>query len=108
MSRSGHILNSTGVTARLLNLISGFIAKQTKTRPACASAYEELSTPLAGEHFTGHRKGAIYGYPGTPERYGKPWLRPARVVKIVAAASREASSHGPVLSVSAGQSDQVA
>ena len=61
MSRSGHILNSTGVTARLLNLISGFIAKQTKTRPACASAYEELSTPLAGEHFTGHRKGAIYG-----------------------------------------------
>jgi phytoene dehydrogenase-like protein len=44
-------------------------------------AYQELSTPLTVEHFTGHRRGAIYGYPGTPERYGKRWLAPATPVR---------------------------
>jgi all-trans-retinol 13,14-reductase len=38
-------------------------------------AYAELSTPLSVEHFTGHRKGAIYGYPGIPRRYGLKSLK---------------------------------
>jgi phytoene dehydrogenase-like protein len=38
--------------------------------------YSELATPLTFEHFTGARSGTIYGYPATPERYGKPWLGP--------------------------------
>ena len=36
--------------------------------------YSELGTPLTFEHFTAAPSGAIYGYPGTPERYGKSWL----------------------------------
>lgn len=38
-------------------------------------AFAELSTPLSVEHFTSHRKGAIYGYPGTPRRYGLKSLK---------------------------------
>jgi all-trans-retinol 13,14-reductase len=37
--------------------------------------YEELATPLTFEHFTGAPSGASYGYPGTQERFRKPWLR---------------------------------
>jgi all-trans-retinol 13,14-reductase len=37
--------------------------------------YAELSTPLSVEHFTGHREGGIYGYPGTPRRYGLKSLK---------------------------------
>ena len=37
--------------------------------------YAELGTPLTFEHFTAAPSGAIYGYPATPERYRKPWLR---------------------------------
>jgi phytoene dehydrogenase-like protein len=36
--------------------------------------YCELATPLTFEHFTGAPSGAIYGYPGTPERYRNGWL----------------------------------
>jgi len=32
-------------------------------------AYQELSTPLTVEHFTGHPRGRIYGVPATPERF---------------------------------------
>jgi len=32
-------------------------------------AYQELSTPLTVEHFTGHTGGRIYGAPATPERF---------------------------------------
>ena len=38
--------------------------------------YSELGTPLTFEHFTAAPSGAIYGYPGTPERYRKSWLGP--------------------------------
>jgi phytoene dehydrogenase-like protein len=31
--------------------------------------YHELSTPLTNEHFTGHPKGSIYGFPVIPERF---------------------------------------
>jgi all-trans-retinol 13,14-reductase len=38
--------------------------------------YSELATPLTFEHFTAAPSGTIYGYPATPERYGKAWLGP--------------------------------
>lgn len=38
-------------------------------------AFEELSTPLTSEHFSGHARGAIYGYPATPQRFLQPFLR---------------------------------
>ncbi|HYM11220.1 MAG TPA: NAD(P)/FAD-dependent oxidoreductase [Bryobacterales bacterium] len=34
----------------------------------------ELATPLTFEHFTAAPSGSIYGYPGTPDRYRRPWL----------------------------------
>jgi phytoene dehydrogenase-like protein len=36
--------------------------------------HSELGTPLTFEHFTAAPSGAIYGYPGTPARFSKPWL----------------------------------
>jgi phytoene dehydrogenase-like protein len=56
--------------------------------------YQELSTPLTVEHFTGHRRGSIYGYPGTPERYGKPWLAPATPVRNLYLTGADAGSLG--------------
>jgi all-trans-retinol 13,14-reductase len=38
--------------------------------------YSELATPLTFEHFTAAPSGAIYGYPGTPEKYANAWLAP--------------------------------
>jgi len=38
--------------------------------------YSELATPLTFEHFTAAPSGTIYGYPATPERYGRAWLSP--------------------------------
>lgn len=37
--------------------------------------YSELGTPLTFEHFTAAPAGAIYGYPATPDKYRKSWLR---------------------------------
>jgi all-trans-retinol 13,14-reductase len=36
--------------------------------------YAELGTPLTFEYFTAAPSGAIYGYPGTPDKYRKTWL----------------------------------
>ncbi|HYG91860.1 MAG TPA: NAD(P)/FAD-dependent oxidoreductase [Azospirillum sp.] len=41
-------------------------------------AHREVSTPLSVEHFTGHAGGAIYGLPGTAERYRTLGLLGAR------------------------------
>ncbi len=38
--------------------------------------YAELGTPLTFEYFTAAPSGAIYGYPGTPEKYSQAWLGP--------------------------------
>lgn len=41
--------------------------------------YQELSTPLTNEHFTGHDRGGIYGLPIAPERFEKEnaaWTHP--------------------------------
>jgi all-trans-retinol 13,14-reductase len=35
----------------------------------------ELSTPLTSELFSGHARGAIYGYPATPQRFFQSFLR---------------------------------
>src|SRR5579864_525487 len=43
--------------------------------------YSELATPLTFEYFTGAPSGAIYGYPATPERYGKAWLGPRTPIR---------------------------
>lgn len=38
-------------------------------------AFQELSTPLSAEHFTGHPQGGCYGHPATLDRFRKPFLR---------------------------------
>lgn len=43
--------------------------------------YSELGTPLTFEHFTAAPSGSIYGYPGTPDKYRKPWLGPSTPVR---------------------------
>jgi phytoene dehydrogenase-like protein len=43
--------------------------------------YSELGTPLTFEHFAAAPAGAIYGYPGTPDRYRKPWLAPQTPIR---------------------------
>ena len=43
--------------------------------------YSELATPLTFEHFTAAPSGTIYGYPATPERYGKAWLGPRTMIQ---------------------------
>ncbi len=56
--------------------------------------YKELSTPLTVEHFTGHRHGSIYGYPGTPDRYTKSWLAPVTPVRNLFLTGADAGSLG--------------
>jgi phytoene dehydrogenase-like protein len=43
--------------------------------------YSELGTPLTFEHFTAAPSGAIYGYPGTPDKYRKRWLSPQTPIR---------------------------
>jgi all-trans-retinol 13,14-reductase len=44
-------------------------------------AYAELATPLTFEFFTGAPSGTIYGYPATPEKFRKSWLRPKTPIR---------------------------
>jgi all-trans-retinol 13,14-reductase len=57
------------ITEALLDLVE-------RARPGFRSLieYSELGTPLTFETFTAAPSGSIYGYPGTPEKYGKKWL----------------------------------
>ena len=43
--------------------------------------YSELGTPLTFEHFTAAPAGAIYGYPGTLNKYRRPWLKPRTPIR---------------------------
>jgi all-trans-retinol 13,14-reductase len=43
--------------------------------------YAELATPLTFEFFTGAPSGTVYGYPATPEKFRKTWLRPKTPVR---------------------------
>jgi all-trans-retinol 13,14-reductase len=56
--------------------------------------YCELGTPLSFEHFTAAPGGAIYGYPGTPERYRKTWLAAATPVRNLYLTGTDAGSLG--------------
>ena len=44
-------------------------------------AYAELATPLTFEYFTGAPSGTIYGYPATPDRFRKTWLKPKTPIR---------------------------
>ncbi|MDO5102541.1 MAG: FAD-dependent oxidoreductase [Lautropia sp.] len=53
----------------------GMLSVADKVLPGLRAAvtYQELSTPLTVEHYTGHAHGAFYGLPATPERFlGEP------------------------------------
>ena len=56
--------------------------------------YSELSTPLSVEHFTAHPGGAIYGLPGTPERFRQDWLGVRTPLKNVFMAGADVYLHG--------------
>ena len=43
--------------------------------------YQEVSTPITSEKFTGHLRGAIYGTPATPDRFRMPWLKAKTPIK---------------------------
>lgn len=58
--------------------------------------YYELSTPLSTEHFTGNRKGNIYGMPATPARYKSNWIGYRTSVKNLYLAGTDSTSHGIV------------
>jgi all-trans-retinol 13,14-reductase len=64
------------MTQGLLDLIE-------RHHPGFADLVEtsELGTPLTFEHFTAAPSGMIYGYPGTPEKYKKPWLGPRTPIR---------------------------
>jgi phytoene dehydrogenase-like protein len=59
------------ITEGLLDIVE-------KHRPGFRQSveYAELGTPLTFEYFTAAPAGAIYGYPGTPDKFSKRWLRP--------------------------------
>jgi all-trans-retinol 13,14-reductase len=59
-------------------------------------AYQELSTPLSVEKFTGHSGGAIYGVPATPERYRGGWFGVQTPVRGLLLAGSDVGSPGVV------------
>ena len=56
--------------------------------------YRELSTPLSIEHFVASPRGAIYGLPGTPERFRQDWLGVRTPVKNLFLAGSDVYFHG--------------
>lgn len=64
--------------------------------------YHELSTPLTSEFFTDHTDGAMYGLPGTPQRYRQDWLQVRTPVKGLFLTGSDISSVGVASSMMAG------
>jgi phytoene dehydrogenase-like protein len=58
--------------------------------------YSELGTPLSFEYFTAAPSGAIYGYPGTPEKYRKAWLGPGTPISSLYLTGADAAVLGIV------------
>ncbi len=59
-------------------------------------AYQELSTPLTVEHFTGHPRGQIYGFPATPERLRKNYLTARTPIENLYLVGADVGGHGIV------------
>jgi phytoene dehydrogenase-like protein len=57
-------------------------------------AFQELSTPLSVQHFTGHERGAIYGLPATPARFRLKWPGVKTPVKNLLLTGTDAASLG--------------
>jgi all-trans-retinol 13,14-reductase len=64
-------------------IADNLLALVEKTYPGFCDliAYQELSSPLTTEHFTGSPNGAIYGMGSTPERFRNPNLAVKTPVK---------------------------
>jgi phytoene dehydrogenase-like protein len=56
--------------------------------------YCEVSTPLSVEHFTGHRRGSVYGIPATPERFRLRYLGVATPVRNLYLTGSDVASLG--------------
>lgn len=56
--------------------------------------YSEAGTPLTFEYFTAAPAGAIYAFPGTPEKYRTSWLRPDTPVRNLYLTGSDAAQHG--------------
>lgn len=64
--------------------------------------YAELATPLSNVEFTGHKKGAIYGIPCTPERFTKKWLGPKTPFENLYLTGADAAAPGIVGALAGG------
>jgi len=58
--------------------------------------YQELSTPLTIDSLTGHRAGAVYGLPGTPEKFSVPWLSVRTPIRNLYLTGADVAGHGIV------------
>ncbi|MCS6972179.1 MAG: NAD(P)/FAD-dependent oxidoreductase [Leptospiraceae bacterium] len=59
--------------------------------------YQELSTPITTEYFTGHPLGGIYGVPCVPERFlsqKSPWCNPRTPIENLYLTGADASTPG--------------
>jgi all-trans-retinol 13,14-reductase len=56
--------------------------------------YCEVSTPLTVEHFTGHRRGSVYGIPATPARFRLPCLKVATPIRNLYLTGADVASLG--------------
>jgi phytoene dehydrogenase-like protein len=65
-------------------------------------AYAELATPLTFEYFTGAPSGTIYGYPATPEKFRKTWLKPRTPVRNLYLTGADAAVLGVMGAVMGG------
>ena len=56
--------------------------------------YHELSTPLSTAHFSGHKKGEIYGLAHSPDRFMAKHLRPTTPIKGLFLTGQDISTAG--------------
>ena len=56
--------------------------------------YSELSTPLSTAHFSGHRKGEIYGLEHSPERFSQRHLQPRTPIQGLFLTGQDVSTAG--------------
>jgi all-trans-retinol 13,14-reductase len=59
-------------------------------------AYQELGTPLSVKHFSQHPSGQIYGFPATPDRLTRKYLRARTPIKNLFLVGTDAAGFGIV------------